>query len=69
MKKVLYRHQISKLFTCTLVVYLLLSYSILAQEENQDQNAVADTEVTTEPSDSGSGDVAKGKQLFNQNCA
>ncbi|WP_297702903.1 cytochrome c3 family protein [uncultured Eudoraea sp.] len=69
MKKVLYRHQISKLFTCTLVVYLLLSYSIFAQEENQDQNAVADTEVTTEPSDSGSGDVAKGKQLFNQNCA
>ena len=69
MKKVLYRHQISKLLTCTLVVYLLLSYSLFAQEESPEQNDAVATEVEAVPSDSGSGDVAKGKQLFNQNCA
>ncbi|MEG3657444.1 c-type cytochrome [Arenibacter palladensis] len=55
MKKVPYRNLISKVLGVSLVVVLLLSNSLLAQE-----SAVAS---------SGEGDAAKGKQLFNQNCA
>ena len=69
MKKVLYRHQISKLFAFALVVYLLFSNSLFAQEESPEQNAAAATEVAAEQAGSDSGDAAKGKQLFNQNCA
>lgn len=54
MKKVPYRNLISKVLGVSLVVALLLSNSLLAQE-------------TAAPS--GEGDAAKGKQLFNQNCA
>ena len=54
MKKVTYRNQISKVLGISLVVFLLFSISIFAQDE-----AVA----------SSSGDPAKGKTLFNQNCA
>jgi mono/diheme cytochrome c family protein len=69
MKKVPYRDHISKFFAFSLVVNLLLSTSLLAQEENPEQIAVAATEVSADQIDSGSGDVARGKQLFNQNCA
>jgi mono/diheme cytochrome c family protein len=55
MKKVPYRNLISKVLGVSLVVVLLLSNSLLAQD-----SAVAS---------SGEGDAAKGKQLFNQNCA
>lgn len=55
MKKVPYRNLISKVLGVSLVVVLLLSNSLLAQE-----SAVAS---------SGEGDAANGKQLFNQNCA
>ncbi|MDO6603632.1 c-type cytochrome [Arenibacter palladensis] len=55
MKKVPYRNLISKVLGVSLVVVLLLSNSLLAQE-----SAVAS---------SGEGDATKGKQLFNQNCA
>ncbi|MBT8180554.1 MAG: c-type cytochrome [Eudoraea sp.] len=69
MKKVLYRHQISKLFAFTIVVYLLLSNSLFAQQEDAVPGVEADTEVAAETADAAAGDVAKGKQLFNQNCA
>tara|TARA_R110002020_G_scaffold3514_2_gene15634 strand:+ start:46931 stop:48259 length:1329 start_codon:yes stop_codon:yes gene_type:complete len=55
MKKVPYRNLISKVIGVSLVVVLLLSNSLLAQE-----SAAAP---------SGEGDAVKGKQLFNQNCA
>lgn len=55
MKKVPYRNLISKVLGVSLVVVLLLSNSLLAQE--------------TVVASSGEGDAVKGKQLFNQNCA
>ncbi|RAJ11255.1 c-type cytochrome [Arenibacter echinorum] len=55
MKKVPYRNLISKVLGVSLVVVLLLSNSLLAQE--------------SAATPSGEGDAAKGKQLFNQNCA
>ena len=69
MKKVLYRHQISKLLAFTLVVYLLFSNPLLAQEENSELSVTDDTEAAAETADAVSGDAANGKQLFNQNCA
>ncbi|MBT8184230.1 MAG: c-type cytochrome [Eudoraea sp.] len=66
MKKVPYRDQISKFFGFSLVVFLLLSSSLSAQED-----ATPDTVQETADAvvaDSG-GDAVKGKQLFNQNCA
>lgn len=70
MKKVLYRHQISKLFAFTIVVYLLLSNSLFAQQEDAEPSDAVDTEAATETADTATGgDVANGKQLFNQNCA
>ena len=50
MKKVLYRNQILTNLSFSLVVFLLFSTALTAQEES-------------------AGDPAKGKQLFNQNCA
>lgn len=54
MKKVTYRNQISRVLGISLVVFLLFSISIFAQDE------------AAAPS---SGDPVKGKALFNQNCA
>ncbi len=54
MKKVIYRNQISKVLGISLVVFLLFSISIFAQDE---------------PATGSSGDPVKGKTLFNQNCA
>ncbi|MER3375281.1 MAG: cytochrome c3 family protein [Allomuricauda sp.] len=64
MKKVLYRHLFSKVLGFSL---LLFTTSFYAQEEAADAAA----EVTTEQAgaDTAGGDPAKGKQLFNQNCA
>ncbi len=64
MKKVLYRHLFSKVLGFSL---LLFSTSFYAQEEAADAPAEAATEQAA--ADSGAGDPAKGKQLFNQNCA
>jgi len=64
MKKVPYRDQISKIFGFSLVVFLLLSTSLFAQEEAVAQEIEVTTEVVTLE-----GDATKGKQLFNQNCA
>ncbi|WP_276169170.1 c-type cytochrome [Zobellia alginiliquefaciens] len=65
MKKVPYRHSISKVLGLTLFVLLLFSVSISAQD-----GGTAD-EAATEAASSGdsAGDPAKGKALFNQNCA
>ncbi len=65
MKKVPYRHRISKFFGFSLVVFLLLSTTVFAQDEAIAQEA----EVATEESAEAGGDAVKGKQLFNQNCA
>ena len=66
MKKVLYRTQISTISGISLVVLLLFSNFILAQD--QAAPAVAVEQVATEAA-AGGGDAEKGKQLFNQNCA
>lgn len=59
MKKVFSRVQFSKVFGLSLLVFVtFFSTSIIAQEE-------AVTEEVAAPA----GDVAAGKQLFNQNCA
>ena len=54
MKKVIYRNQISKISGISLAVFLLFSISLIAQDES---------------ASAGAGDAAKGKTLFNQNCA
>ncbi|MFD2100801.1 c-type cytochrome [Flagellimonas iocasae] len=64
MKKVLYRHLFSKVLGFSL---LLFSTSFYAQEAAADAPAEAATEQAA--ADAGGGDPAKGKQLFNQNCA
>lgn len=62
MKKVTYRNQISKVLGISLVVFLLSSISLFAQDEV----AVVESAVTE---DASGGDAEKGKALFNQNCA
>ncbi len=62
MKKVTYRNQISKVLGISLVVFLLSSISLFAQDE-----VVAVEAAATE--DASGGDAANGKALFNQNCA
>ena len=68
MKKVPYRDQISKFFRFSLVVFLLLSSPLLAQDEAAADEVQDATEAVAESNASG-GDAVKGKQLFNQNCA
>ncbi|MGI9552840.1 MAG: cytochrome c3 family protein [Aurantibacter sp.] len=67
MKKVQDRDQFSKVFSISLVVFLLFSLSLFAQEETPaevvEEAAVEIAEAAT------GGDATKGKQLFNQNCA
>jgi mono/diheme cytochrome c family protein len=67
MKKVPYRNHISKIFGICIVVFLLFSTSLYSQEETAAQEAVA-VEAVADGAASGA-DPAKGKQLFNQNCA
>ncbi|MBT8300879.1 MAG: c-type cytochrome [Maribacter sp.] len=62
MKKVIYRNQISKVLGISLVVILLFSISVYAQDE------VAAV-VQDEAAATTAGDPVKGKALFNQNCA
>lgn len=54
MKKVTYRDQISKVLAFSLVVFLLSSFSLIAQGDVASADA---------------GDAVKGKAIFNQNCA
>ncbi|WP_425235839.1 c-type cytochrome [Ulvibacterium sp.] len=67
MKKVPYRNRISKVLGVSLIIFLLFSISLYSQEEAVAENA----EVATEEgaADASAGDPAKGKSLFNQNCA
>jgi mono/diheme cytochrome c family protein len=62
MKKITYRNQISKVLGISLVVFLLSSISLFAQDE-----VVAADAAATE--NSSGGDAVKGKALFNVNCA
>jgi mono/diheme cytochrome c family protein len=67
MKKVPYRNRISKVLGVSLIIFLLFSISLYSQDEAVTENA----EVTAEEgaADASGGDAAKGKSLFNQNCA
>lgn len=69
MKKVSNRHPNFAIFAFSLALSLLVSTSLIAQ----DDAAAAATSEAAAPAGDGSpcgpGDVAKGKQLFNQNCA
>lgn len=69
MKKVSNRHPNFAIFAFSLALSLLVSTSLIAQD---DAAAAASTEAAAPAGDGspcGPGDVAKGKQLFNQNCA
>ncbi len=66
MKQVQDRDQFSKVFSISLVVFLLFSLSLFAQEPTTAEVVVEATEEVVEVV---GGDAAKGKQLFNQNCA
>ena len=73
MKKVSNRHPHSAFFGFCLVVSLLISVSLTAQDEAAAETTAA---AQTEAADAGGagspcgpGDPDKGKQLFNQNCA
>jgi len=66
MKKVQDRDQFSKVFSISLVVFLLFSLSLFSQEEATEEVVEQATEEVAEAAD---GDPVKGKQLFNQNCA
>ncbi len=69
MKKVPYRDQISKFFGYSFIVFLLFSSSLFSQDEAAEQVAEAVEETLEVEASSSDGDVEKGKQLFNQNCA
>ena len=62
MKKVTYRNQISKVLGFSLVVFLLSSFSLIAQDE-------ADVSAPETVVETSGGDAAAGKNIFNQNCA
>ncbi len=62
MKKVTYRDQIFKVLGISLVVFLFFSISLIAQED-------VTAEVAVEAEAVSASDPAKGKTLFNQNCA
>ncbi len=65
MRKVLYRNQLTKLSGVSLLVFLFFTLSVFSQEE-----AVVAEPAAVEATDaSAGGDTAKGKALFNQNCA
>ncbi|MEH6746340.1 MAG: c-type cytochrome [Maribacter arcticus] len=59
MKKVPYRNQFSKILGLALIVFLLFASPLTAQDAAVDATEAA----------AGGGDAAKGKALFNQNCA
>ncbi len=67
MKKVPYRNRISKVLGVSLIIFLLFSISLYSQEEAVAENAEVAAEEGT--ADASAGDPAKGKSLFNQNCA
>jgi cytochrome c551/c552 len=68
MKKGLYRHPLSRIFALSLLVFLLLSTTLTAQETTTEEPA--DTEASAAQGETATeGDPQKGKQLFNQNCA
>ena len=66
MKKVPYRNYFSKIFGISIVVLLLISTSLQAQDDTAAQEP--ESTETTDAAVTG-GDPVKGKQLFNQNCA
>ncbi|MGB5553443.1 MAG: c-type cytochrome [Flavobacteriaceae bacterium] len=66
MKKGTYRDRLAKVLGISLLVILFFSAPLSAQDEVAAQSAdVAEVAAT----DGGAGDAAKGKALFNQNCA
>lgn len=68
MKKGLYRHPLSRIFALSLLVFLLFSTALPAQDAATEEPVAAEAAAVQEESAAG-GDPQKGKQLFNQNCA
>ncbi|MEK6152063.1 c-type cytochrome [Flavobacteriaceae bacterium 3-367] len=66
MKQVPYRNRISKILGTSVLAFLLFSTFLHAQDDAAAQETGTATAETAEAS---GGDVAKGKSLFNQNCA
>lgn len=70
MKKVFSHHQLTALFGFCLVLSFLFSPSLHAQDETAaDGAAQSEAAMSGGEGPCGPGDPAKGKQLFNQNCA
>ncbi|WP_149276716.1 c-type cytochrome [Pareuzebyella sediminis] len=67
MKKVPYRHPISKILGITVLFFLLFSASIYAQEDAASEQPAA--EAGSDTAAESDGDPVAGKALFNQNCA
>ena len=62
-------HQLTTIFGFCLVVSFLFSPSLIAQDAAAEEATAAEAAVAGEEGPCGPGDPAKGKQLFNQNCA
>lgn len=71
MKKVPCRHQISQVLGISLLIFLLFSVSIFAQEAAAEVAAteVADAAQASDAAAETDGDPVAGKTIFNQNCA
>ncbi len=67
MRKVPYRQQITKSIGFSFLVSLFFTVSVFAQEETAEAAEPEATEAVE--AEAGSGDPAKGKSLFQQNCA
>ncbi len=67
MKKGLDRYPLSRIFAYCLLVFLLFSSRLSAQEAASEEPSADAT--ATEGASATQGDPEKGKQLFNQNCA
>lgn len=66
MKQVPYRNRISKILGTSVLAFLLFSTFLNAQDDAAAQETEA---AAAETADTAGGDAAKGKSLFNQNCA
>lgn len=70
MKKVGNHNSISRIYLFSLALLLTFSFTTFAQENTPADNAATTkTDAPAPVATSGSGDAAKGKELFNANCA
>ncbi len=70
MRKVQYLHKVVKPFGLSVIVSLFFSLAVNGQEEGAETaEAVVEEAAAAPEAYAGGGDAAKGKTLFNQNCA